>query len=189
MEKLSADLTRFDFHVNRFLDSEDVQQMTAEEVGQYILLLCQAWKLHKDATLPNDERYLKRVARVEKVSPIVRKKFSIVTVEIDGVKEHRLRNKRLYDEWLKAMNRYKRFSEGGKNSAARRNLVASNLEAPSNHHAAIPYHTNPYHTNPYQSNPDQSISKDTLIELDKQATDAIIERARKLQESVQDEDE
>lgn len=178
MEKLSADLTRFDFHVNRFLDSEDVQQMTAEEVGQYILLLCQAWKLHKDATLPNDERYLNRVARVEKISPIVMKKFSHITVEIDGVKEHRLRNKRLYEEWQKAMNRYRRFAEGGRNSAARRNLVASTLEAPSDHLAAIPYHTNPDQSNPDHIN---AIIKTGRAEAE--------ERTRELLKSLENEDD
>jgi hypothetical protein len=37
------DLTRFDFRALRFLKSEDVEIMTAEEVGQFVLLMCHAW--------------------------------------------------------------------------------------------------------------------------------------------------
>jgi uncharacterized protein YdaU (DUF1376 family) len=151
VETLSADMTRFDFHVNRFLDSEDVQRMSAEEVGQYILLLCEAWRLHKEATLPADPDYLSRVARVRKVSPRVMKKFFPVDMQTLDGKEVRLRNKRLFEEWQKAINRYQRFVIGGKNSAAKR----SSFQAPSNHlqedasnqGAAIPYHSIPYQSN------------------------------------------
>jgi uncharacterized protein YdaU (DUF1376 family) len=161
VESLSADLTRFDFHVNRFLDSEDVQQMSAEEVGQYILLLCEAWRLHKGASLPNNQSYLTRIARGP-VSPNVMKKFSLVTLDMENGLEDRLRNKRLYEEWQKAINRYRKFSNNARRTNEKRwsespseSLIDSSIdssgESPSQClSTAIPYHTNPNHSIPNQ---------------------------------------
>src|SRR5579872_1779363 len=97
------ELTRFDFKVNRFLNSEDVDRMTAEEVGCYMLLLCKAWVLGKDCTLPDDPQYLARIGRVEKVSELVMSKFYLVDHE--GIR--RWRNGVLYEEWQAGLKRSK----------------------------------------------------------------------------------
>ena len=105
-----ADLTRFDFHALRFDQSECVARMTAEEVGQYILLLVKAWLMGKDATLPDDLPFLARVARVEEVSPIVLQKFPVIQTPFGP----RRRNEVLYNEWLEAVGRNLSASESGK---------------------------------------------------------------------------
>ena len=66
------------FNVYDFVHSEDVEAMSAEEVGQYILLMAAAWVGGKDCTLPNDEGYLERKARGT-VSAKVMKKFTQTT--------------------------------------------------------------------------------------------------------------
>jgi uncharacterized protein YdaU (DUF1376 family) len=78
---MPVDLTRMDFHVVRFMESEDVEDMDACEIGQYCLLLFKAWSLAKDVTLPNDSSKLARYARVQEVSPKVMKKFPLVDTE------------------------------------------------------------------------------------------------------------
>ena len=117
---MSVDLTRFDFHVHRFLNSPDVEAMTATEVGQYVLLLCKSWANGDDCRLPNDTKYLSKIARATKRSPLsglVLSKFEIVWVEIgqqtepervtpDGKREtSKLRNKVLFEGWLEAKKR------------------------------------------------------------------------------------
>lgn len=91
-----ADFSRFPFHVIRFLSSDAVDKMTAEEVGQYILLLCRSWVRGKDACLPDDLEYLARHARVGKVSPLVLSKFPVVETS-EGPQR---RNPVLYQEWI-----------------------------------------------------------------------------------------
>jgi uncharacterized protein YdaU (DUF1376 family) len=98
---MPIDLTRFDFHVVRFMNSESVKRMTAEEVGQYILLLCDAWLIGKEASLPDDPAYLARTARCQKVSPLVLSKFPIVPMECGK----RRQNEPLYQEWVAATKR------------------------------------------------------------------------------------
>src|ERR1700730_11776339 len=98
---MPTEYTRFDFHVHDFLNSEDVKQMTAEEVGQYILLLCEAWVIGKEATLPDNPKYLARIARVPEVSPLVMSKFYKVEMECGP----RLRNKGMYIEWQATVKR------------------------------------------------------------------------------------
>jgi uncharacterized protein YdaU (DUF1376 family) len=96
-----VDLTRFDFHAYRFLHSENVLAMSAEEVGQYILLLCEAWCSGKDATLPITDSYLRRAARTESVSKKVMAQFHIVTTQWGD----RLQNDTLSEEWNRACAR------------------------------------------------------------------------------------
>jgi uncharacterized protein YdaU (DUF1376 family) len=94
----SIEITRFDFHVVRFMESETVQKMTDAEVGQYILLLCKAWLGNKNASLPNDPKLLAIYARTEQVSDLVMSKWAVGT---DG----RLYNERLSEEWAAVMGR------------------------------------------------------------------------------------
>jgi len=143
-----AELTRFDFHVNRFLHSDDVESMTAEEVGQYILLLCHSF-VKDEASLPDDPAVLARYARVKKVSDLVMKKFPLV--DVNGIL--RRQNPVLYTEWKLAKKR----SENGRSAVAERWEKDSNTDVSTN--VIRPYNESKpvvdTHTIPYQSIPDQ----------------------------------
>ncbi len=152
-----ADLTRFDFHVHRFLNSEDVERMTAEEVGQYILLLCKSWILEKDASLPDDLEYMARHARARKeVSPLVLKKFPLVETQF-GV---RRQNPTLYAEWKLAQERRDMAKEygrrGGEAKAASRHPLGT-LDTPS----PMPKNEFVAHTIPNQSYQTNHTDSDT----------------------------
>jgi hypothetical protein len=139
-----ADLTRFDFHVYRFLGSDTVDRMTAEEVGQYILLLCRAWQRGKDTMLPDDLDYLARHARCKEVSPLVLSKFPIIHTP-EG---NQRRNDTLYGEWLLTLERSQSARERGAKGLESRygtGYSESNSECSSDQN-------NLAHTVPYQSN-------------------------------------
>lgn len=106
---MGIDLTRFDWNALNFSKSEAVQRMTAEEVGQYVLLLNESWLMAKAASLPNDLDFLARIARTKKVSDIILDKFPAVETEW-GI---RRRNSTLYREWLICKER----SESGRKAA------------------------------------------------------------------------
>jgi uncharacterized protein YdaU (DUF1376 family) len=146
---VAAELTRFDFHVNKFLHSDDVESMTAEEVGQYILLLCHSF-VKDEASLPDDPAVLARYARVKKVSDLVMKKFPLVDME--GTP--RRRNGPLYKEYLRAKSR----SESGRSSVAERwekesitNVIPTYNERINESKSDLYTHTNPSQTIPNQS--------------------------------------
>lgn len=144
------ELTRFDFHVNRFLHSDDVESMTAEEVGQYILLLVHSF-LKDEASLPDDPAVLARYARVKKVSDLVMKKFPLV--KINGVP--RRQNGPLYQEYLRAKAR----SEGGRKAVAERWENDSNTNVIPPHNESKPVvdtHTIPYQSIPTHTTPNHS---------------------------------
>jgi hypothetical protein len=128
-----ANPTRFDFHVVDFMNSEDVERMTSDEVGQYILLLCKSWLIGKDTTLPDDPEYLAKQARCKKVSSLVMKKFPLM----ETAEGPRRRNEILYGEWLLAKDRQTSASERGRKTRS----------------SPIPFHSNSY-----QSIPDQTKS-------------------------------
>lgn len=107
---MAIDLTRFDFHAVRFMYSEDVKMMSAKEVGQYILLLCEAWLSGKDTSLPDNMEYLSSLVRGEAVSENVLKKFPLVETQWGT----RRRNEPLYREWCTTIERHKTFSENGR---------------------------------------------------------------------------
>jgi uncharacterized protein YdaU (DUF1376 family) len=52
----------FQFYPNDFLGSTKVQQMSATEVGAYVLLLCACWL---DGSIPSDTARLARIARMK----------------------------------------------------------------------------------------------------------------------------
>ncbi len=157
------DLTRFDFHVNRFMNSYSVDMMDASEVGQYLLLLCKSWQMDKECCLPDDPAYLARHARVQEVSPRVLEKFPVVET-IDGPAR---RNGPLYEEWQKACERSNAAlarvaGRGGKwaeaaqktgmpvllTSNTSRNTVEDTTESVAV--LPIPTHTIPTHSIPFQ---------------------------------------
>jgi uncharacterized protein YdaU (DUF1376 family) len=89
-----------------FLSSPDVMTMTAEEVGQYVLLLFAQW-LSPDCSLDADPKRLAVLARTPLVSPAVMRKFEAVPSKAPGKPAEasctaRVRNIRLYCEWLEA---------------------------------------------------------------------------------------
>lgn len=104
------DFTRFDFNAHDFLNSETVESMTNEEVGQYILLLSKSWLIAKGASLPDDLELLAKYARCQKVSTRVLSRFPVVETEFGT----RRRNEVLYNEWVKTVSRYEVASENGK---------------------------------------------------------------------------
>lgn len=95
------DLTRFDFHVNRFMNSYSVDLMDSSEVGQYLLLLCKAWLMGKDTCLPDDAAFLARHARAQEVSKRVLENFPLVETEWGTMR----RNGVLFEEWQAAQQR------------------------------------------------------------------------------------
>jgi uncharacterized protein YdaU (DUF1376 family) len=166
MAEIQGELSRFDFHVVRFMNSEAVLQMSDAEVGQLILLLCHAWLLGKRATLPNDPEALARWARTTQLSPLVMAKF----VPIETEWGPRIHNERLSDEWIAATERRERYSQRGKAGAAAKAHAQAHAESPaktrdaSSVSAGVPSaakahgHTNPYQTESDHVSPSQSSS-------------------------------
>jgi len=146
------DLTRFDFHALRFLKSEDVEIMTAEEVGQFVLLMCHAWLGGKAASLPNNPMLLAKYARCERVSEAVLREWKAGS---DG----RLYNETLSEEWDAAVGR---SVHGMRGAAARWNKEKSPTNAHDNA-PVMPEHSTsnapadaPPMVKPIQANPIQS---------------------------------
>jgi len=70
----------FQFYPQDFLSSLDVQMMTAEEVGIYVLLLANSWIQDDQGYLVNDEITLAFIARISvdkwrEISPKILRKF------------------------------------------------------------------------------------------------------------------
>ncbi len=142
---MAVELSRMDFHVTRFMTSEDVQEMDACEVGQYCLLLFNAWMIAKDVTLPVEPEKLARYARVKEVSSSVLKKFPAVETQW-GV---RRRNTSQLEVWEAAKAR----TEAGKKGAdsrwnKNRNAVAYAEAMPEQN---IPEHTRAEHSRTEQT--------------------------------------
>ena len=160
-----ADLTRFDFYAMRFIYSEDVMAMNAEEVGQYLLLMCHAWLGGKGASLPDDCALLEVYARGA-VSAKVLAKFPIVETEHGA----RRRNTTLFREWEKVLQRYNEAAgrKGGqakteaKAGAARENgklggrpkNPSETQQNPSNNPSPKPNQAIPDQTEPSQTEPE-----------------------------------
>jgi uncharacterized protein YdaU (DUF1376 family) len=148
---MSADLTRFDFNAHDFLNSETVEVMSDAEVGQYILLLCKAWLMAKDASLPNEPALLSRWAHCEKVSKKVLEKFPVVETQWG----QRLRNDRLFAEWQKTIER----SETKRDAAnARWENASTGASTGAYADASVLHMPKPNQTNPNQSSQTKSSS-------------------------------
>lgn len=142
---MPVELSRMDFHVTRFMTSEDVQEMDSSEVGQYCLLLFNAWMIAKDVTLPAELDKLARYARVDEVSPAVLKKFPTVETQW-GV---RRRNASQLEVWEAAKAR----TEVAKKNANMRWHRNGNADA---YAGAMLEHTIPEHTRTEQSISEQA---------------------------------
>jgi uncharacterized protein YdaU (DUF1376 family) len=148
-----ADLTRFDFHALRFMKSEDVMAMSVDEVGQYILLLCESWLMGRACTLPNNANLLARLARVETVSESVLRKFPVAETEYGP----RRRNETLYKEWQAAEERSISAAERGrKGNESRYSLATASLQRDDSEPSAIAeLSPKPNQAVPSQTNPSQ----------------------------------
>lgn len=158
----AVELTRMDFHVSRFMNSEDVREMTACEVGQYCLLLFEAWMIGKDCTLPEEEGKVARYARVETVAPGVLAKFPVVETEEYGP---RRRNDVQFEIWGQAKAR----SEAGRQAADASWAVRRQKQADSGATSGATAvasgsvllrstHTKPIQTGTEQTNPEHTIA-------------------------------
>jgi uncharacterized protein YdaU (DUF1376 family) len=147
----NVDYTRFDFHALRFLKSEAIEVMTAEEVGQFVLLMCHAWLGGKGASLPNNPKLLARYARCEEISEAVLAMWS------EG-EDGRLYNDTLSEEWAAVSERSghgkrgadARWNKGKSASNARDYAPAMPEHCPTNGQAV----SNQIKSN--QARPDQS---------------------------------
>ena len=151
---MNVDLTRFDFRALRFLKSEDVEVMTAEEVGQYILLMCHAWLGGKNASLPDNPVLLARYARCERVSEAVMREWK------EGA-DGRLYNETLSEEWAAAIGR---SAHGAKAASARWNKeqCSTDSSAMPEHSASTAPTTDSAVAKPNQSKPNQAIQSNTV---------------------------
>ena len=137
--------------------------MTAEEVGQFVLLMCNAWLGGKAASLPNNATLLAKYARCERVSEAVMREWK------EG-QDGRLYNETLSEEWDAAVSRSAhgmrgaaaRWNKAQSTSNAHENAPAMPEHSPSNAGVDAPPLVKPIQTNPIQSNPNQS--KTTLSE-------------------------
>lgn len=110
----------FQFYVKDFLTGTMI--FTAEEIGGYILLLCEQWD---KGSVPNDDTTLMRIARVKPKSlAAIRTKFDLCE---DGL----LRNDKM-ERVRKAQEDWrKKCSIGGQHSAeVKRNKASSNSQVP-----------------------------------------------------------
>jgi uncharacterized protein YdaU (DUF1376 family) len=102
----------FHFYPNDFVSDRNVEAMTTEEVGAYILLLCKAWREKPVGTVPNDDRILARWARVsdakwEKIKPAVMAAFRAKNGE-------RFTQKRLQKEFTRVKSYFQKIREAGR---------------------------------------------------------------------------
>ena len=152
---MATDFTRFDFHAKKFYFSENVREMSAEEVGQYILLMVEAWMSGKETSLPDNPKLLARMARVDQVSENVLAMFPIVQTEHGN----RRRNDTLYSEWTAAVERTE--------DARRRALKGHGKEVPEQEHdrSTAPAEHLPYpDQDQTKSSPSQAKSSQAMTE-------------------------
>lgn len=164
---MALDLTRFDFNALRFTKSEQVLNMSLEEVGQYIFLLAEAWLAGKEASLPDNVEILSKLARCKKVSEKVLAQFPVVET-IGGL---RRRNETLYGEWVVTRERIASAVESGRRGGEAKKAAysepntyptrvpTSSLEASGSVALAI---TKPDQSYPTQTNPDQNFGQCTF---------------------------
>ena len=95
-----TDLPWFPFYVSKFLGSRRVRRMSTEQVGIYVLLLCEQWE---GGAIPDSDEDLTRFTHVDasKARAILEQCFSLTSegwinqelLEIEGEQEEK-RNKR-----------------------------------------------------------------------------------------------
>jgi uncharacterized protein YdaU (DUF1376 family) len=96
------------FFVHDWINSEHVGMMSDAEIGQYLMLLCAAWALGQDCTLPLDDRFLANKAHCQQLSSRVANQFQKTE---DGL---RIYNARQQGIWREQQRQFAAFSERGK---------------------------------------------------------------------------
>lgn len=129
---MAGDITRFTFHALGFFTSETIKLMDNEEIGQYVLLMCESILLGKECSLPDDLQYLARACRtsLRKLSESVVAEYPVVLTEFGP----RRRNRKLYEEWLRISGKSEKARESVGNRKERpvRNNSTSSIESVTN---------------------------------------------------------
>lgn len=120
----------FPFYVNDFVADRDVEAMTTEAVGAYLLLLCKAWFEEPAGTIPNDDVILARWARLtdDRWSGCKSQVLAAFRLDKDG---GRYRQKRLALEFSRLRKQAKAKSEAGKAGAESRWHSHASANAPA----------------------------------------------------------
>lgn len=116
----------FPFYVGDFTSSSDVEMMSTEAVGAYILLLCKAWHQDPMGTLPEDDTCLSRWARVR---PARWQQIKLEIMRAFTLTDGRWHQVRMMREAEKACNRLGQKVAAGKRSAESRNVRSTNVQS------------------------------------------------------------
>lgn len=109
---MAYDITRMTLNVLNLSNSEYICSLTDSELGQWLRLICKAWLVAKECTLPIEEKLLRSFIQSRNVSPRVLESFPVVRTEFGD----RRRNTIQYAEWLKLVDK----SESSREAAADR---------------------------------------------------------------------
>ena len=103
----------FQFYPKDFLSDVNVQLMTAEQVGAYMLLLANAWIQDDQGTLPNNDKVLAKLSRLNgrwsDVGTDVKRMF-----KVDEKNSKKIFHPRLKKEKKVQVKRRRQCSEAGK---------------------------------------------------------------------------
>lgn len=121
---MEIDASVLPIYVDDFLVSDATMRMSAEEIGQYLLLLFHSWRVKKDASLPDDLELFNTIAR-GKVTDKVLELFPVVETEWGP----RRRNKTLYHKWQKHVQDQEMRSERARMGGLARQNSLSSTEA------------------------------------------------------------
>lgn len=110
----------FLLYVRDIISSDMIERLHDEDprgVGAYLYLLCRSWIQEPPVTLPDDEKELRRMARLsveewDRIWPIMKSKFVS-----DG--NGRIYNERLFATWERQQERRKSGRKGGKSKGSK----------------------------------------------------------------------
>lgn len=133
---MSGNLPWFPFWVRDFLTSRTVAAMSMEEVGVYIMLLCQQWE---DGPIPNDPDSIARIIRADPnvVRTTLERCFNVVqdrwqNDRLEKVREEQQEKAEKYSRAGRASGRARRNNKARNDLERRSNDVRTSLEHPSN---------------------------------------------------------
>lgn len=109
----------FQFYPSDWLSSRAVRLMDAEQRGWYIQLLAESWQSRPQASLPNDDALLLRLADANNGSPNFDSRWQFVISQFK-VKGELLINDRLAHEKRKQNDYHQQRKEAGAKGAAKR---------------------------------------------------------------------
>lgn len=103
----------FQFYPRNFLTSQKVAAMSLEQIGAYVLLLCNAWLSDQPGTLPDDQHLLSALARANGRWPDIAQGV-LSAWDRDG---GRIVQRFMVDERAAQKMRHQRSVQGGKSRA------------------------------------------------------------------------